>query len=203
MLSLGAKAAAGLTMTALGSVALSRQQQLHADTSSEPQQQQARPPTAAELRRNLPIYDQAPEPAVLVPVKSPFQDEVGEARRFVQQAYFTARDHARAASNRWIGIEDTAEAHLKRVVAPEESLTPGAFYIAIGTLAGSILTKNRNFLLRLAAPPVAFVASTAYFMPKTYENLSERYEGFEQAHLPQLTELRAKVRQLTASSKKD
>ncbi|KAK4048453.1 Protein kinase [Microbotryomycetes sp. JL201] len=191
MLSLGSKAAAGLAMTAAGSVALSRRRELHADTSASPRQQ-TQPPTAAELRRNMPIYDQAPPPAVLVPVKSPFQDEVGQARRFVQQAYFTARDHARAASNRWIGIEDTAEAHLKRIISPEENLTPGAFYIAIGTLAGSILTKNRNFLLRLAAPPVAFVASTAYFMPKTYENLSERYEGFEQAHLPQLTELRAK-----------
>ena len=60
---------------------------------------------------------------------------------------------------------------IKSIVSPEEPLTPGLLYIGVATLTGSILARNRMLITRLILPPVSFVASAKYFLPRTSHNL--------------------------------
>ncbi|GAA5824255.1 hypothetical protein JCM10212_003991 [Sporobolomyces blumeae] len=68
-------------------------------------------------------------------------------------------------------------------------------YVAVATLAGSILGRNRNFLVRLALPPTLFFLSLSHFLPHTADNVQRRLEGLEAAHFPQVREAREKVSQ--------
>lgn len=103
----------------------------------------------ASPRHQLPIYDSPAPPATLVPAPSPLQDQVGEARRFLQSNYEALHLHARAGAQQWIGWENSAEgdlppaafppaplanlnvpfpssAHVKAMLPEDEDLNPGA-----------------------------------------------------------------------------
>lgn len=59
--------------------------------------------------QNLSIYDQPTASTTLVPVKSPLQDQVGEARYVLLDSYEVARKRVREGTRAWIGFETEAE----------------------------------------------------------------------------------------------
>ena len=61
-------------------------------------------------------------------------------------------------------------------------------YVGVATLTGSILARNRMFATRLILPPICFVASAKYFLPRTSHNLSDYLGSVEDAHFPVLAE---------------
>nr|CRX79155.1 hypothetical protein [Leucosporidium scottii] len=144
-------------------------------------------------RRNLPIYDAPTPPATLVSAPSPLQDQVGEARRFLQSNYDALHLHARAGAQQWIGWENTAEAHVKAMLPEDEDLNPGGLYVGVATLAGSILARNRNILLRAGLPSAFFLASLSHFLPKTFDRVALMAEALERRYLPAFTGVRAQA----------
>ena len=56
--------------------------------------------------------------------------------------------------------------------------------VGVSTLLGSILTRSRAFPIRFLAPPLAFVASATYFLPKTAHNLNVYTQSLEKAYIP-------------------
>lgn len=64
--------------------------------------------------------------------------------------------------------------------------TPSYLSIGITTLLGSILTRNRLLPLRIITPPTFLLASTAYFLPKHFGNITSYTAAFEQTHTPEL-----------------
>ena len=77
---------------------------------------------------------------------------------------------------------------IKSIVSPEEPLTPGLLYVGVATLTGSILARNRMFVTRLILPPVSFVASAKYFLPRTSHNLSDYLGSVEDTLFPDFAE---------------
>ena len=52
--------------------------------------------------------------------------------------------------DKWIGIEKEVESTLKEVAPKgEETILPGAIYVGIAGMGGSILARNRNFVYRI------------------------------------------------------
>ncbi|BGP58056.1 hypothetical protein JCM8202v2_005713 [Rhodotorula sphaerocarpa] len=126
------------------------------------------------MAAKMSIYDSPTEPAVLVPVKSPLQDEVAAARVAATDAYSSLKDKTADARQTVLGLEKQGEGALKSVISERDQLNPNALYVGIATLAGSIVGRNRNFLVRLALPPLFLVGSAAYFMPHSYAKAAER-----------------------------
>lgn len=60
-------------------------------------------------RPQLSLYDSPAEPAVLVPVKSPLQDEVAAARVAASEAYSSIKDKTADARQTWLGLEKQGE----------------------------------------------------------------------------------------------
>ncbi|SCV73041.1 BQ2448_6966 [Microbotryum intermedium] len=190
----------------------------------------------------LPIYDKVPGPPSLLPAHTPLHDEAAHARRWLQTSYAQLHAHAREGARTWIGWEGKAEgqhtelvwlsefgshrahsefdadctraAQMKSMIAPDEALVPGGLYVAIATLTGSILARNRtsyrktgcsgfrtalvtsvspahlsagNFFLRLALPGVCFGGALVYFLPKTASETTAQLQAVQQRHAPALT----------------
>lgn len=72
----------------------------------------------------------------------------------------------------------------------ETTIMPGVSVaicsVGISTLFGSILTRNRLFPLRIITPPTFLVASTAYFLPKHFDNITSYTAALEKSHTPGL-----------------
>ncbi|KAK9894809.1 hypothetical protein P389DRAFT_172301 [Cystobasidium minutum MCA 4210] len=135
----------------------------------------------------LSIYDSPGAPILLVPEPpSALQLQISSVRKAAQSVYSDLSVKARRASDQWIGAEHKLEHELSSLRARDEPLTPGAFYVGISTLFGSILTRNRLFPLRIITPPAFLIASTAYFLPKHFDNVTTYTAALEKSHTPEL-----------------
>ena len=68
----------------------------------------------------------------------------------------------------------------------KEPVLPNSLYILTGTLAGSILSARRGFLVRFLTPVAFGVASLSYFAPKTFEEISAKVASYEKEHVPEV-----------------
>lgn len=67
---------------------------------------------------------------------------------------------------------------------PREQLLPGFTYIAVAAMSGSVLTRNRNFLFRLATPLLLGSACFSYVLPNTFQNTTNLLHSIESANFP-------------------
>lgn len=75
----------------------------------------------------------------------------------------------------------------------KEPVLPNLIYILTLTLTGSIIVRNRSLPVRFAVPTAFAAASTAQFMPKTYDTLVGKYDAWEKKTLPEVNEQRAEL----------
>ncbi|GAA5917791.1 hypothetical protein JCM8208_002798 [Rhodotorula glutinis] len=132
-----------------------------------------RPADPETVRSRLSLYDSPPQPALLVPAKSPFQDEVALARSHAQMGLARATHATHDLRETLVGYERHAQVALESVISDKDQLNPNAFYVAVSTLAGSIVGRNR-ILLRLSLPPLFLLGSTAYFLPNSWDKIVPR-----------------------------
>jgi len=76
---------------------------------------------------------------------------------------------------------------VKSILSPTEPLTPNALYVGIATLSGSILTRNRSILTRVAVPFAFFTLSFRELLPETYSNLTTYLGSLESHYYPELS----------------
>ncbi|GAA6025398.1 hypothetical protein JCM11491_005605 [Sporobolomyces phaffii] len=187
---LAAKLVAGSLSVATAGLVASKSNTVLAESTASPF---LRPESVEQHRSKLPLYEQQSVPVTLIPEKSPFQDEVAQVRAVVHDATRGLRSSTADGRAAWLGWERKAEDSLQRIISPQDQLNPGAMYVAIATLGGSILGRNRNILARVALPPVFFLLSLNYFLPHTSSNLKRKAEFLESAHFPQVRTAREKI----------
>ena len=68
--------------------------------------------------------------------------------------------------------------------AAEESITPGALYIGVATLTGSILARSRGLPIRIILPPTFFFTSLNHFLPHTAANIGDYVSSLEHKYVP-------------------
>ena len=61
-----------------------------------------------------------------------------------------------------------------------EKLMPGGIYVLVATMAGSIVTRNRNILLRATFPAAVGIGAAWLVLPITMRNVSDLAWRFEE-----------------------
>ncbi|KAL5520273.1 hypothetical protein ACEPAG_9486 [Sanghuangporus baumii] len=157
-------------------------------------------------REDLPIYP-TPEPQ-LVLVESPTELEhrIRNVRERLTKSYETSYAYVQSWVDRWIAIEHAVEKRIKGFKAPEEQLTPGVLYVGVATLSGSIFARSRSRPTRFLLPPVLFLLSFNYFLPKTTSNIGSYVSDLEHTYFPraaQFTDTAVAHSQMTWEMAKD
>ena len=57
---------------------------------------------------------------------------------------------------------------------------PGALYVLVASMAGSIISRNRNILLRAATPAAAGIGAAYVVLPYTMRNVGDLMWSFEE-----------------------
>jgi organizing structure protein 2 len=76
--------------------------------------------------------------------------------------------------DRFMSAEHTFTSTVASLAPPKESnekLLPGGIYVLVAAMAGSILSRNRNILIRFVTPVVTGVTAAHYVVPRTTENV--------------------------------
>ena len=85
-----------------------------------------------------------------------------------------AEDALNTSLDRFMSAEHTFTSTIASLAPPKESnekLLPGGIYVLVAAMAGSILSRNRNVLIRFVTPVVMGVAAANYVVPRTTENV--------------------------------
>lgn len=85
-------------------------------------------------------------------------------------------------------------ANLAPSQASGEKIMPGALYILVAAMAGSIVTRNRNVLLRVSAPLAFGVGAGWSVLPVTMRNVSDLAWQYER-RMPVVAESHLRLRE--------
>ncbi|KAK9388436.1 apolipo protein O-domain-containing protein [Lipomyces mesembrius] len=139
----------------------------------------------AETEKKL-IYDEkaaVPKSAPPIVIKQPppvLESYVKSARESLSRATQFILVQLDVAMERYLSAESTVTTTVSELKSEEEPLLPGAIYVLVATLTGSIVGRKRNVIVRGLLVPGAFgIAAFAYFLPITYSNVGNLIWKFE------------------------
>ncbi|KAF1843724.1 uncharacterized protein K460DRAFT_408048 [Cucurbitaria berberidis CBS 394.84] len=119
--------------------------------------------------------------------------EIGRARLAIYQQVVRGEKAVDSALTETLRLEHSFTSTIRSLGPPKESnekIFPGALYVLVASMAGSIVTRNRNILLRASVPAVVGIAAANVVLPITTKNVGdllwtyeERYPVLADAHL--------------------
>ncbi|KAK6503266.1 hypothetical protein TWF481_008295 [Arthrobotrys musiformis] len=136
--------------------------------------------------------DKEPRPTPTVRLAS----QIGTARLFVHSEFSKAQRFLDTYFDKYLHIEHnvtTTVASLAPSHRSKETILPGAIFIAISTMAGSVLARRRMFPIRFLTPVITGTAASWYFLPETTRNVADLAWKWEQK-VPQVAETHLKIR---------
>ncbi|KJZ79053.1 hypothetical protein HIM_01826 [Hirsutella minnesotensis 3608] len=146
------------------------------------------PPSESEPREHTP---RGPTPTDRLAV------QIGRARMFLYRCAVTAEDKVNETMDSAFHLEQSFTNTLASLAPPRESgerLMPGAVYVLVAAMAGSIMTRNRIILLRASAPLALGVGAAWTVLPITMRNVSDLAWTYEQ-RFPAVADSHLKVRE--------
>ncbi|KAK9449000.1 apolipo protein O-domain-containing protein [Limtongia smithiae] len=159
------------------------------------------PIVAAETK---PIYDDdETEKAVVRPTTAPIvikeppallSSYVRSARESLAEAVRLGEIHLELGLEKYLEAESSVTTTVASLKADNEPILPGAIYVAVATLTGTIVARRRNMVVRGFLSPALFgVAAFAYFLPTTYKNVGDLLWRFE-VLVPQVADAHLQTR---------
>lgn len=101
-------------------------------------------------------------------------------RKWLYEQVEAGKAQFNKAFEKYLKVEQNVTSTVADLKSDDEDVLPGAIYILVSTLSGSIIARNRNILLRGLSPVVFGVAAFGYFLPQTYKNTGKLIWTFEE-----------------------
>jgi organizing structure protein 2 len=119
--------------------------------------------------------------------------QIGMARLALYRQAVRSEAAVDSALTSTLALEHSFTSTIRSLAPPKESgekIFPGALYVLVAAMAGSIVTRNRNVLLRASVPAAVGVAAASAVLPITMRNVGdlvwtyeEKYPVIADAHL--------------------
>ncbi|KAK6205799.1 Mitochondrial intermediate peptidase [Pestalotiopsis sp. IQ-011] len=109
--------------------------------------------------------------------------QIGRARLFLYEHATRAEDAVNRGMDRAFHLEKSFTQTVASLAPPRESgeqLMPGLVYVLVAGMAGSIVSRNRNILLRASAPLALGIGAGWLVLPVTMNNVSGLLWKYEQ-----------------------
>ncbi|KAL6868420.1 apolipo protein O domain-containing protein [Trichoderma novae-zelandiae] len=123
--------------------------------------------------------------------------QIGRARLFLYDVAVTAENKVNQTMDSAFDLEQSFTRTIASLAPPRESgekLMPGAIYVLVAAMAGSIMTRNRNVVLRATLPFALGVGAGWTVLPITMRNVSDLAWKYEQK-FPAVAESHVKLRE--------
>ncbi|EGP83689.1 unnamed protein product [Zymoseptoria tritici ST99CH_1A5] len=109
--------------------------------------------------------------------------QIRGARLALHGAAVKAEDGVNNGMSRFMEAEHSFTSTVASLAPPKQSnekLLPGGIYVLVAAMAGSIISRNRNILLRFATPILTGVTTAHYVVPRTTENVGNLVWKYEE-----------------------
>jgi MICOS complex subunit MIC26 len=123
--------------------------------------------------------------------------QIGRARLGLYSAAVVVEDKINQTMDSAFDLEQSFTSTIASLAPPRssgEQLMPGAIYVLVAAMAGSIVSRNRNILLR-ATVPLAFAVGAGWtVLPITMRNVADLTWKYEQK-LPVVAQAHLQIRE--------
>ncbi|KAI8098588.1 apolipo protein O-domain-containing protein [Halteromyces radiatus] len=179
-----------LVTAAAGAVALQSVSTVHAEEN-----------TTTTRKSKLSIYDE-PEPKRIV-IESPtkLEEHVAYAQKYANDALDEGKAHVDTFHNHVQSIENDIRGTINEIIAKDEDILPNAMYIGVAALAGTIIARNRNIVLRFLTSTALATGASFYLLPKTTHNLGVQLEKLERKY-PELGKVHTSINEAIGDVRK-
>jgi organizing structure protein 2 len=119
--------------------------------------------------------------------------QISHARMSLYGQAVKAEDAVNSALTEALKLENSFTSTIRGLAPPKESnekLLPGTLYVLVASMAGSIVTRNRNILLRASVPAAVGIGAAYALLPLTMKNVGdlvwtyeERFPALADSHL--------------------
>lgn len=110
-------------------------------------------------------------------------EQVKASRLFLHGYAVRAEDAVNSGMTSFMETEKSFTSTIASLAPPKESnekLLPGGIYVLVAAMAGSIISRNRNILVRFATPILTGVVTANYVIPRTTENVGNLIWSYEE-----------------------
>ncbi|KAK5107420.1 hypothetical protein LTR62_001281 [Meristemomyces frigidus] len=142
------------------------------------------PPPASGITEKL-----QDEPTDSIPRRPSPRDrlanEIKRGRLQLHRFAVSTEDAVNNSMDHFMSAEHTFTSTIASLVPPKESnekLLPGSIYVLVAAMAGSIISRNRNILIRFATPIITGVTTAHYVVPHTTQNVGNLVWDFEKRY---------------------
>ncbi|KAF4556321.1 MIC subunit MIC26-like protein [Elsinoe fawcettii] len=111
--------------------------------------------------------------------------QIKETRLFLHKYAVKAEDGVNNTMTRFLRLESDFTSTIASLAPPKgsnERVLPGAVYVLVAAMAGSIITRNRNILLRATVPVAAGITTSYYALPITTRNVGDLIWKYEEKY---------------------
>ncbi|PNS21368.1 hypothetical protein CAC42_1147 [Sphaceloma murrayae] len=111
--------------------------------------------------------------------------QIRETRLFLHKYAVKAEDGVNNTMTRFLQLESDFTSTIASLAPPKgsnERVVPGAVYVLVAAMAGSIITRNRNILLRATVPVAAGITTSHYVLPITTRNVGDLIWKYEEKY---------------------
>nr|POF15296.1 micos subunit mic26 [Quercus suber] len=111
--------------------------------------------------------------------------QIKAGRLFLHGYAVSMEDAVNGGMDRFMSAEHSFTSTIASLAPPKESnekLLPGSIYVLVAAMAGSIISRNRNILIRFVTPIVTGVTTANYVVPRTTENVGNLIWEFEKKY---------------------
>ncbi|ORX62727.1 hypothetical protein DM01DRAFT_1330856 [Hesseltinella vesiculosa] len=152
-------------------------------------------------RTKLSIYDE-PEPKRVV-IESPtkLEEHVAYAQKYVDGALDEGKSHVDNLHSQVRSVESDIRGTINSIVAEDEDILPNAMYIGVAALAGTIIARKRNIVIRFLTSTALAAGTAHYLLPKTTHNLCVQLEKLERKY-PELAKAHSSVNDAVNDARK-
>lgn len=122
--------------------------------------------------------------------------QVSRARRFIHAHTLVAEDRVNAFMSSVLHQEQAFTETIASLAPPPETherIMPGALYVLVAAMAGSIISRNRNILLRASMPFAVGLGTAWVVLPVTTRNVGDLVWTYEE-RAPLIAENHMRIR---------
>lgn len=134
--------------------------------------------------------------------------EIRKARLFLHEHTVHLQKHVDLAFSKYLSYEHSITTTISSLAPPkssEEKVVPGVLYVAVSTMAGSIIARNRMLPIRALTPVSVGIGAGWYFLPETTRNVADLVWEWEKK-VPEVAEkhllIRRKIEEAVEVSEK-
>lgn len=123
--------------------------------------------------------------------------QIGKVRMSLYRFAVCAENKVNSTMDSAFNLEQSFTSTIASLAPPRESgerLMPGTIYVLVAAMAGSIITRNRNILLRSTVPLAFGIGAGWTVLPVTMRNISDMSWKYEK-RFPAVAETHVNIRE--------